>query len=81
MRMKDEPEVEEEEEEDEEEEKEEHENKMEDGSGGLLPETEAEAAAQEPRAPAGLPCSTEAEGHGKVFLLLPALCCAVWQLG
>lgn len=63
MRMKDEPEVEEEEEEDEEEEKEEHENKMEDGSGGLLPETEAEAAAQEPRAPAGLPCSTEAEGH------------------
>ncbi|KAM6179492.1 kanadaptin isoform 2-T2 [Erethizon dorsatum] len=64
MRMKDEPEVEEEEEEEEEEkEKEEHEKKMEDGSRGLLPEIEAEAAVQETSAPADLTCSTETKGH------------------
>lgn len=63
MRMKDEPEVEEEEdeEEEEEEEKEEHEKKMEGGSSGLLPETEA-AAGQEMSAPAGPTCSKEAKG-------------------
>ncbi|XP_005400568.1 PREDICTED: kanadaptin isoform X2 [Chinchilla lanigera] len=65
MRIKDEPEVEEEEEEEEEEEKEaeEHEEKMEDGSSGLLPGTETEAAVQETSAPAELPRSAETEGH------------------
>ncbi|XP_023566880.1 kanadaptin [Octodon degus] len=65
MRLKDEPEVEEEEEEEEEEEKEkeEHEKKMEDGSSGLLPGIEAEAAGQEINTPADFLCDAEEGGH------------------